>query len=62
MSYTNIAEMAIEDATIPNKADMLAEDSALNSPKECIYRTKVSPVLGTHVGPRVLNIAVFRDK
>ncbi len=61
MSHSNIEEMAIEDATTPDEVEMLAERLASRFPKERIYRTKVSPVVGTHVGPHVLAVAVLGD-
>jgi len=60
-SFSNIEEMAIEDATTPDEADILAERISSRFPKERIYRTKVSPVVGTHVGPHVLAISVLGD-
>ena len=60
-SFSNIEEMAIEDATTPDEADILAERINSRFPKERIYRTKVSPVVGTHVGPHVLAISVLGD-
>jgi len=62
MSFSNIEEMAIEDATTPEEADMLAERLGARFPKERIYRTKVSPVVGTHVGPHVLAVSVLGDR
>ncbi|MFC2062851.1 DegV family protein [Chloroflexota bacterium] len=62
MSYTSIDEMAIEDATTPDEASVLTERLSSIFPKERIYRTKVSPVVGAHVGPRALSIAVLGDK
>jgi len=61
-SFSHIDEMAVEDATTPDEADMLVE--RLNSifPKERIYRSKVSPVIGAHVGPHVLAVSVLGDK
>jgi DegV family protein with EDD domain len=61
-SFSNIEELAIEDATTPDEADMLAERIGSKFPKERIYRTKVSPVVGTHVGPHVLAVSVLGDK
>jgi DegV family protein with EDD domain len=61
MSFSNIEEMAIEDATTPDEADILAERISHRFPKERIYRTKVSPVVGTHVGPHVLAVSVLGD-
>jgi DegV family protein with EDD domain len=61
-SFSNIEEMAIEDATTPDEADMLAERISSRYPRERIYRTKVSPVVGTHVGPHVLAVSVLGDR
>ena len=62
MSYSYIEEMAIEHANNPDEAEMLAERLSSKFPKERIYRARLSPVVGTHVGPRALNIAVLGDK
>ena len=62
MSFSNIEEMAIEDATTPDEADMLAQRISSRYPKERIYRAKVSPVVGTHVGPHVLAVSVLGDR
>lgn len=62
LSFSNIEEMAIEDATTPDEVEALAERLSARFPKERIYRAKVSPVVGTHVGPHVLAVAVLGDK
>ncbi len=59
--YTSIEEMAVEDATTPDEADRLVERLSSNFPKENIYRSKVSPVIGAHVGPRVLSAMVLGE-
>ncbi len=61
-SFANIEEMGIEDATTPAEADVLTERISYRFPKERIYRTKVSPVVGTHVGPHVLAVTVLGDR
>lgn len=61
VGHSNIEEMAIEDATTPSEADLLAERLDSIFPRERIYRTKVTPVVGTHVGPRVLAVSVLGD-
>ncbi len=62
IGYSRIEEMAIEDATTPNEAEMLAERINTKFPKERIYRTKVSPAVGVHVGPHVLAVSVLGDR
>ena len=62
MSFSRIEEVAVEDATTPDDAERLIERLSTKFPKERIYRSKVSPVVGTHVGPRVLSVAVLGDR
>jgi DegV family protein with EDD domain len=61
-SYSHIDEMAVEHATTPDEADGLVKRLSAKFPEERIYRSKVSPVIGAHVGPRVLGVAVLGDK
>jgi len=58
-SFPDIEELAIEDATTPDEVETLANRLGSLLPKESIYRLKVSPVIGTHVGPHVLGVAVL---
>ena len=57
--FPDIEEMSIEDATTPDEAEELAERLSPKFPKERIYRMKVSPVIGTHVGPHVIGVGVL---
>ena len=61
-SYSHIDEMAVEHATTPDEANGLVERLGAKFPEERIYRSKVSPVIGAHVGPRVLGVAVLGDR
>ena len=61
-SYSHIDEIAIEDATTPDEAEMLAERLSTRFPKERIFRSKTSPVIGTHTGPHILIVSVLGDK
>ncbi len=62
MSYSKIDEMAVEDATTPGEADALVERLVEKYPRERIYRSKFSPVIGTNVGPSVIGVAVLGDR
>jgi DegV family protein with EDD domain len=57
--FSRIEAVAIEDATTPDDLQTLAERLKDVVPPECIYRSKVGPVIGTHVGPHVLAVAVL---
>ena len=61
-SIPNIEALVIEDATTPDELEILAQLLKDIVPPEHTYRSKVSPVVGTHVGPRVLGIAVLEGE
>lgn len=58
-SFSSIRGLAVEHATTPEEAEALAQ--RLNSifPQEHIYISKLSPVVGAHVGPHVIGVAVL---
>jgi DegV family protein with EDD domain len=62
MSYSYIEEMAVEDAACPDDAEALVKHLSAKFPRERIYRSKVTPAIGTHTGPGVLMVAVLGDK
>jgi DegV family protein with EDD domain len=62
MSYSHIEEMAIEEANTPDEAEKLAKRLSAKFPKERIYRSKPSPVIGAHTGPGFLIVAILGDK
>ncbi len=62
MSFSHIEEMAVEDAACPDDAELLVERLGSKFPKERIYRSKTTPVIGTHTGPGLLVVAVLGDK
>jgi DegV family protein with EDD domain len=57
--FPRIEELAVEHATTPGQADELVERLSSVFPKERIYRSTVSPVIGTYTGPKVLSISVL---
>ena len=57
--FGSIEAVAIEDATTPGELELLARRIKDVVPAECMYRSKVSPVVGTHVGPHVLAVSVL---
>jgi DegV family protein with EDD domain len=61
-SYSNIEEMAVEDTACQGDADKLVERLGAIFPKERIYRSRTSPVIGTHTGPDFLLVAILGDK
>jgi DegV family protein with EDD domain len=61
-SAHNIEGLMIEDATTPADLEILANRLADIYPKEKTYRSTVSPVIGTHVGPHVLLVSIIEGK
>ena len=62
VSYSHIDGIAIEDAACPDDAELLVERLSTKFSKGCFYRSKTTPVIGTHTGPGLLLVAVLGDK
>ena len=58
-SFSHVEAIAIEDATTPDEAETLVQRLKDIVHPERLYRSKVSPVVGTHVGPHVLAVTVL---
>ncbi|MCK4862830.1 MAG: DegV family protein [Dehalococcoidales bacterium] len=57
--FSNIEGLAVEHATTPDDADKLVERLGEIYPKERIYRSVISPVVGTHAGPNALALTIL---
>ena len=62
MSFSHIEEIAVEDAACPAEAEALVERLSAKFPKERIYRSKMTPVIGAHTGPGLLLVAILGDR
>ena len=60
--FPHIEELAVEHATTPDEADRLVERLGSVFPKERIYRSTVSPVLGTYGGPGAMAVTVLETE
>jgi len=56
---SKIKELAVEHATTPDDAEQLVERLSSFFPKERIYRSTISPVVGTYAGPNALAVTVL---
>jgi DegV family protein with EDD domain len=61
-SYKHLEEVAVEDAACPDDSEYLVERLGKIFPKERIYRSRATPVIGTHTGPGLLLVSVLGDK
>jgi DegV family protein with EDD domain len=57
--FSNIEGLAVEHATTPDVADKLVERLGAIYPKERIYRSVISPVIGTYAGPNALALTIL---
>ena len=57
--FPNIEKLAVEHSTTPDDADKLADILGSFAPRESMYRSTVSPVLGAYAGPGALAITVL---
>jgi DegV family protein with EDD domain len=60
--FSNIEELAVEHATTPEEADKLVERLGSLFPKERIYRSTISPVVGTYAGPGAMAVSVLEGE
>jgi DegV family protein with EDD domain len=58
-SFPDVQEIAIEDATTPDDVETLITKINAALPGKHIHKMKVSPVIGTHVGPHVLGVGIL---
>lgn len=58
----NIEALAVEYTTTPDIADQLAERIGAIYPKDKIYRSVISPVIGTYAGPGALAVTILEAK
>jgi len=61
-SYSHIEEMAVENTACPDDAEVLLERLGAIFPRERIYRSRMTPAIGTHTGPGLLLVAILGDK
>ena len=57
--FSKVEGLAVEHATTPDDADKLVERFSSVFPEERIYRSTISPVVGTHAGPDALAVSVL---
>jgi DegV family protein with EDD domain len=60
--YSHIEEMAVEDTACSDEAEALRERLGAIFPSERIYRSRMTPVIGTHTGPGLLLVVIMGDK
>ncbi len=57
--FSHIEGLAVEHATTPDDADRLVERLSSLFPKERIYRSTISPVVGTYAGPGAMAVSLL---
>ena len=57
--FSHIEELAVEHATTPEDAEELIERLSSLFPKERIYKSTISPVVGTYAGPGAMAVTVL---
>ncbi|MDD4874045.1 MAG: DegV family protein [Dehalococcoidales bacterium] len=61
-SFSNIEGLAVEYAVNRDEVERVIEQLASKFPKEHIYCSRTSPVIGTHTGPGLLAVSVLGDR
>ncbi len=61
-SFSHIEELAVEHATTPDDTDELIERLSPLFPKERIYKSTISPVVGTYAGPGAMAVSILESE
>lgn len=61
-SIPNIEDMALASTTTPEDIDQLMDRLAGTFPRERIYVSTIGAVMGTHLGPGAIGVAVVQGK
>lgn len=61
-SYSHVEALAVEDTACPEEAEELAQRLRQRLPGVPLYRSRMTPAIGTHTGPGLLLVAVLGDK
>ena len=61
-SFQDVADMAVEYTTTPDDAQALIDSLDTSFPKERIHVSTIGSVMGTHLGPGALGIAVLEGE
>ncbi len=62
LSFAHIEEMSVAYVNAVDDAELLMDRISVNFPKERIYRSHTSPVIGAHTGPNLLVLAILGDR
>jgi DegV family protein with EDD domain len=57
--YSNVELLAVEHGTTPDDADKLVERVRQHFPGKPIYRSVLSPVIGTYAGPNAIAVTIL---
>jgi len=62
LGYRHVEELAILSATTPHESEFIAKRVSRVFPRERIYFSRPTPVIGTHTGPGFILVGVLGDK
>jgi len=60
--FRRIEELAVEHTACPEEAEALLDRLSALHPRERIFLSKMTPVIGAHTGPGLLLVGVLGDR
>jgi DegV family protein with EDD domain len=60
--FSNIEDMAFASTTTPEDIEQMIDNLGGTFPKERIYISTIGPVMGTHLGPGAIGVAIVEGK